>query len=139
MVCSSTGTDRHCELLLKTSAVSWLRRLTGLLLAAVALYFAVHKDAIAQNQPSQVERWSLVPDLPAFPVHVHVLPTGKVMLWGYGNVTRLWDPAKHTTNALARPNYDPFLFRPFVLGRWSIIGDGRTCFRRRWGCQCEHL
>jgi hypothetical protein len=107
MVCNLTGTRHHCELLRKISAVSWLRQLARLL-ALVILCCVALKDAIAQNDPSQVGRWSLVQDLPRFPVHVHVLPTGKVMLWGYGNVTRLWNPATHTTGTLARPNYDPF-------------------------------
>ena len=35
--------------------------------------------AAAQNDV--VGRWSRVPDLPFFPVHSHVLPTGKVMIW----------------------------------------------------------
>ena len=28
-----------------------------------------------------IGRWSRVPDLPFFPVHTHVLPTGEVMIW----------------------------------------------------------
>ena len=48
-------------------------------------------------QQSVVGRWDLGPNLPFFPVHSHILPTGKVMIWPgdqgiSGNDPRSWDP-----------------------------------------------
>ena len=45
------------------------------------LWLGVPSNAVAQGDPSMVGRWSSVPNFPFFPVHVHVLPTGKVMIW----------------------------------------------------------
>ena len=77
------------------------------LLFLFVLYLGFSGNAAAQD-PSVIGRWSRVPDLPFFPVHVHVLPTGKVMIWpgdlhgvgggGSGNDVRLWDPATGTTS-----------------------------------------
>ena len=38
-------------------------------------------SAVAQGNPSVVGRWSLYPNLPFFPPHTHLLPTGKVAVW----------------------------------------------------------
>ena len=60
----------------------WSDRLKiGLCLFVLCL--GLPSNAAAQNDV--VGRWSRVPDLPFFPVHTHVLPTGKVMIWP-GNV-----------------------------------------------------
>ncbi len=74
------------------------------------LWLGVPSNAVAQGDPSMVGRWSSVPDLPFFPVHVHVLPTGKVMIWPgdisgqppgvSGNDPRQWDPATATTTSV---------------------------------------
>ena len=54
-------------------------------------------------------RWDkLTPDLPFFPVHMHLLPNGKVMLWPgdagiSGNDPRLWDPASSPTQTTLVP------------------------------------
>ena len=80
-------------------------------------------------QPSMLGRWSFVPDLPFFPVHVHVLPTGKVMIWPgdlhgagggvSGNDARLWDPATGNTTVLTPPGYDVF------CSGHTFLADGR--------------
>lgn len=71
-----------------------------------------------------VGRWDLGPNLPFFPVHSHVLPTGKVMIWPgdngiSGNDPRSWDPASQSISSLARPGYDTF-----CTGH-SFLADGR--------------
>ena len=50
---------------------------------------------------------------PFFPVHSHILPTGKVMIWPgdgciSGNDPRAWDPVTETISTLAQPGYDTF-------------------------------
>ena len=67
---------------------------------------------------------------PIFPVHSHMLPTGKVMLWPgdgiSGNDPRSWDPATETISdpypqpgSLTLPGYDVF-----CTGH-SFLADGR--------------
>ena len=74
-------------------------------------------------------RWSRVPDLPFFPVHMHLLPTGKVMIWpgdlsgagggGSGNDARLWDPVTATTSFATPAGYDLF------CAGHAFLADGR--------------
>ena len=76
-----------------------------------------------------IGRWSRVPDLPFFPVHTHVLPTGKVMIWPgdisgeppgvSGNDPRLWDPATAAVSPLTPPGYDVF------CSGHAFLADGR--------------
>src|SRR4030095_593538 len=98
------------------------------LLCVFVLCLGFSRNASAQN-PSVVGRWSRVPDLPFFPVHVHVLPTGKVMIWAGdiggvgggapGNDPRLWDPLTPTTTSLTPPGYALF------CAAHSFLADGR--------------
>jgi hypothetical protein len=95
-----------------------------LLSLLLLLCFGASAAVVAQAQPSVVGRWSSVPDLPFFPVHVHVLPTGQVMIWPgdqgiSGNNTRMWDPVTATTSPLALPGYDVF------CSGHSFLADGR--------------
>ena len=77
-------------------------------------------------QQSVVGAWSTAnPNpFPFFPVHSHILPTGKVMIWPgdegiSGNDPRSWDPANQSISSLARPGYDLF-----CTGH-SFLADGR--------------
>lgn len=64
--------------------------------------------------PDIVGQWELVtPALPYFPVHVNLLPTGKLMIWPgdlgiSGNDPRTWDPSNNTLTNLSKPGYDLF-------------------------------
>src|SRR5262245_54037442 len=78
----------------------------------------------AQSDPTVSGRWSLGPNLPFFPVHAHMLPTGKAMIWPGdagipGNDPRLWDPATGTITQLTVPGYDQF------CSGHSFLADGR--------------
>ena len=58
-------------------------------------------------QSDQVGQWTTLTTLPFFPVHVHLLPTGKVMIWPgdggiSGNDPRLWNPANQNLTTLAQ-------------------------------------
>ena len=98
------------------------------LLFLFVLCFGFFNNAAAQDL-SVVGRWSRVPDLPFFPVHVHVLPTGKVMIWpgdiggqppgASGNDPRDWDPATATVSPLTKPGYDLF------CSGHAFLADGR--------------
>jgi hypothetical protein len=63
--------------------------------------------------PAETGEWALVNPLPFFPVHSHLLPTGKMMIWPgdggvSGNDPRSWDPANESIADLAKPGYDLF-------------------------------
>jgi hypothetical protein len=75
-------------------------------------------------QSDQVGQWTTLTTLPFFPVHDHLLPGGKVMIWPgdagiSGNDPRLWDPADQTVTTLATPGYDVF-----CTGH-AFLADGR--------------
>ena len=61
-----------------------------------------------------------------FPVHAHLLPTGKVMIWPGDQPTnppdqqpRSWDPATGSISDLAKPGYNVF------CSGHSLLADGR--------------
>ncbi len=74
-------------------------------------------------QVDVIGRWSSVLDLPFFPIHIHLLPTGKVMLWGgdtiSGDNAHLWDPETAATTPLSQAGYDIF------CSGHSFLADGR--------------
>jgi len=94
-----------------------------LFLAFAVLCLGVSADAATAPDPSVVGRWSSVPNLPFYPIHVNVLPTGGVMIWPgngvSGNDPRLWEPATNAVTLLAMPGYDPF------CSGHSFLEDGR--------------
>lgn len=74
-------------------------------------------------QQDIVGQWSRVSDLPYFPVHVHMLPTEKVMIWPgdggvSGNDPRSWTPATESVSPLSKPGYDLF------CSGHSFLADG---------------
>ncbi len=67
--------------------------------------------------------WSFVDALPYFPIHTHLLPTGKVMIWPgdagvSGNDPRLWNPFDQSVLLLAKPGLDLF------CSGHSFLSDG---------------
>ena len=78
-------------------------------------------------QTDVIGQWSLVNPLPYFPVHTHMLPAGKVMIWpgdengggASGNDPRSWDPANESVSSLRKPGYDIF------CSGHSFLADGR--------------
>jgi hypothetical protein len=90
------------------------QRLSKTFFAAIVLvHLIVPRAFAAQTDPSIVGKCSLGPNLPFFPVHVHTLPTGKVMAWPCDagisdNNPSQWDPASGGMTQLAVPCYDQF-------------------------------
>lgn len=69
-------------------------------------------------------QWSNGPNLPFFPVHMHLLQTGQVMMWPgdggvSGNDPQLYDPLSGSVTALPKPGYDVF------CSGHSFLPDGR--------------
>lgn len=108
--------------------------------AAAALVTAVLHCGASLAQENVQGEWTSVNKLPFFPVHIAVLPTGKVIFWPgdggvSGNDPRLWDPANPNQNVtpLAKPGFDTFCTghtfladgRLFVAGGHVSTNEGR--------------
>jgi hypothetical protein len=91
----------------------------GLTVAALMCFSATPSAA----QTNVIGQWSLVQPLPYFPVHTHMLPTGKMMIWPgdgvSGNDPRSWDPANQSVSILSKPGYDIF------CNGHSFLANGR--------------
>ncbi|MBW8878653.1 MAG: DUF1929 domain-containing protein [Acidobacteria bacterium] len=81
---------------------------------------------VDDDNPAVSGQWGPVIALPTVPIHMHVLPTGKVMFWdrhdhvnGWDGDPRLWDPATQTVTTLALPGYDLF------CSGHSFLDDGK--------------
>ncbi len=69
-------------------------------------------------------QWQSGPTFPFFPVHMHLMQTGKVLMWPgdggvSGNNPQLFDPTTNAVSALAQPGYDVF------CSGHSFLPDGR--------------
>lgn len=65
-------------------------------------------------------KWSAPFSTPVVAVHVHLLPTGKVLLWGHKGESRLWDPANPSAGfAEVAKTYD------FFCSGHTFLADGR--------------
>jgi galactose oxidase-like protein/glyoxal oxidase-like protein/IPT/TIG domain-containing protein len=78
----------------------------------------------ASAQQATMGQWQNGPNFPFFPVHMHMLPSGKILIWPgdggvSGNDPRLYDPATGSTTAMAQPGYDVF------CSGHSLLPDGR--------------
>jgi len=81
--------------------------------AGLVLLWLLSVDLPAAQAQATTGSWQLGPDLPFFPVHDHVLPDGKVMLWPgdqgiNGDDPRTWDPATGTVTPLAKKRISNF-------------------------------
>ena len=89
------------------------------------IVFVLFSSISVKAQSDQFGQWTTLTTLPFFPVHNHLLPTGKVMIWPgdggiSGNNPRLWNPADPDPyNAAAQPGYDVF------CSGHAFLADGR--------------
>jgi Galactose oxidase-like, Early set domain/IPT/TIG domain/Kelch motif len=101
-----------------------LKRLFTLVPACLLVALMLLSSVSVNAQSDQVGQWETLTTLPFFPVHVHLLPTGKVMIWpGDGGISgddpRRWDPADQNLTTLAKPGYDLF------CSGHAFLADGR--------------
>lgn len=104
---------------MKTATFS--RKELSCVLAALGMLSAV--PGYAQT-PDQIGQWQSLTDWGFYPVHNHVLPTGKVMVWSgdgdvVGNNPQLWDPATQTLTSLGLIGYNAF------CSGHAFLADGR--------------
>jgi hypothetical protein len=103
----------------------WSDRLRIGLLCLFVLCLGLSSNAAAQNEV--VGRWSRFADLPFYPAHSHVLPTGKVMIhgaFGTGTQARLWDPATATVSPMTLPGYNIFCSGHAFLANGNLFVAG---------------
>ena len=70
----------------------------------------------AAAQPDSEGQWTSINPMPFVPVHIHTLPTGKVMIWGgvetaggpgdTGDDPGFWDPTTQAVTALSKPGFN---------------------------------
>ncbi|HZV97989.1 MAG TPA: hypothetical protein VFF74_03265, partial [Methylophilaceae bacterium] len=91
-------------------------------LIVLLLVFGSYSQKAAAN--SVTGAWQNGPNFPFFPVHLHLLPNGKIMIWPgdggvSGNDPRLYDPVSGSITSLAKPGFDVF------CSGHSFLPDGR--------------
>jgi hypothetical protein len=95
----------------------------GSLAAFALIVLCLGAAPVGGAQPEVTGQWSSVPNLPYYPIHIHLLPTGKVMIWGgysiSGDNAHLWDPDTAATTPLSLAGYDLF------CSGHSFLADGR--------------
>jgi galactose oxidase len=83
----------------------------AVVLALLVSLSLVSGTAQAQT-PSAVGQWVLGPAWDIAPVHMMLLPNGKVMFWPgdyvSGDDPRMWDPVTNTLSSLTKAGYDLF-------------------------------
>lgn len=94
----------------------WGRLLTSLL-GAVWLLASIAADA----QTSLTGQWTKLINLPSVPIHKHLLPDGKVMMWGRNAAGELqsWDPLTQSVGTIPAAGYDLF------CAGHTLLPDGR--------------
>ena len=90
----------------------------------LALLCLVSVDQPRAEAQATTGSWQLGPNLPFFPIHDHVLPDGKVMMWPgdqgiNGDDPRTWDPATGVVSTLPKAGFDIF------CSGHSFLPDGR--------------
>src|SRR5438094_2867213 len=96
--------------------------------------FSSSEDPVGSNRPyltvaytppagspppeAQLGQWSPVFPAPIVQLHLHLLPNGQVLSWGYSGNPQLWDPATGTFAAVPSPSL------LFCSGH-NFLADGR--------------
>ena len=95
------------------------RRRVRYLLTVATLLAGLSIRPVAAQDLSVVGQWSSPQAWPVTAVHSHMLPTGKVLFWGYSDEAWLWDPATADLTPAARAGYNTF------CAGHSFLPDGR--------------
>src|SRR5476649_2919740 len=113
------------------------------------------ENTVTVPDPSKMGHWSIPIELENVAIHVHLLPTGKILYWGrrkeFGSAvfatlndhacqTYIWDPADGTSRETENQptlkdgtTVNLFLLRPHVPGGRTIDGRGRAPVRQPGG------
>jgi hypothetical protein len=69
-------------------------------------------------------QWEPAVSTPVVAVHMHLLPTGKVLMWGNKGASYLWDPARPGTFTPADKTYQIFCSGHTVLADGRLLAAG---------------
>jgi len=99
-----------------------------LLRACLAAGFGLSVFAAAHAN-STSGAWEVLNDLPFFPVHNHLLPNGKVLIWPgdegiSGDDARLFDPVTQNLSGVPKANYDLFCAGHAFLPDGKLLAAG---------------
>ena len=94
--------------------------------AALGAPGAATVTIVDDDTPAIAGQWGPVIDWPVVPIHIHLLPNGKVLFWdrhdhalGWDGTPRIWDPQTGAFTTLAAPDYDVF------CSGHSFLADGK--------------
>ena len=76
------------------------------------------------SDPALVGSWSALQDWPEVAVHAALLPTGRVMLYGYSDDPQLWDPSTSSVTATTKVGYNPFCSGLTLLANGGLFLAG---------------
>lgn len=106
----------------------FVKRTLPLVVATLVIWAGMGGFGTGQSANSaDVGQWAGPYDWPGLPIHISVLPTGKVLFWGgvagAGETTYLWDPETHPQNGtfLTIPNATTDLF----CSGHALLPDGQ--------------
>src|SRR5579864_1780038 len=91
----------------------------------IVVYFSVALSA--QSGPATVGQWSSVFNISYEPIHVMVLPSGKVLFWALQGASlnpQIWDPATGTVVPTPLPGYQLFCAGHSFLADNQILVTG---------------
>jgi hypothetical protein len=87
--------------------------------ALVAMSCFPSASVLHAQTPSTVGQWSSVTTWPSKPIHAHLLPTGKVLFWPKGGISRIWDPGRNAFSTMPQSGANIF------CSAHAFLGDGR--------------
>jgi hypothetical protein len=97
-----------------------LRKLVAAALSCLLGTASFLSPSTATAQASLTGAWTRLQDFPVIPIDSHLLPSGKVMMWGRpGNQGYVWDPTTQAITALPVAGYDVF------CSGHAFLADGR--------------
>jgi hypothetical protein len=85
---------------------------------------------VDDDTPTASGQWGPVINWPVVPIHIHLLPTGKVMFWDRHTgssdsmKTWAWDPVTQAVTELASPGYDIFCSGHTFMADGKLIVTG---------------
>jgi galactose oxidase len=104
-----------------------LRKLVAIALSWLLGTSCFLSPSTANAQASLTGQWTRLQDFPVIPIDSHLLPSGKVMMWGRpGNQGYLWDPTTQAITALPDVGYDVF------CAGHAFLADGRLLAGISW-------
>src|SRR5947208_2660427 len=133
------GNSHHCELRgskMTFEAKTCQRQLgSRYKRAAVAIFWLLlflvrtpHSAVAQSTDPSVVGQWTAPQDWSFEAVHMHLLPTGKVLFWpgfNLGDNARIWDPATNNVTTAAFADFNIFCSGHTLLPNGQLLVAGR--------------